>query len=316
MYPFTRRKLLTGAVVSALAPLARISGQISGQRKRSDKGIGFLDVIRHPDAATGFMGVDHPVTLKRSATSWQAPQVNVRVTPAGGGLLIYISASSNTLTHVQLRWSLQVAESLLVMGDAWERSYGDLRWSGMIPERVLPWYFMTSGDGTLHGYGVKTGPSAFCFWQLDPDGVSLWLDVANGGSGVALGDRELLAATVVTHQGANGEDPIDSAREFCRMLCDKPRLPSSPIFGSNDWYYAYGKNSAEQILRDADLMASVAPANGPRPFTVIDDGWTTKSAFPDMAELARGIRERNVRPGCWSRPLQASAATDSGLRLP
>jgi alpha-galactosidase len=168
----------------------------------------------------------------------------------------------------------------------------------------------------LHGYGVKTGAGACSFWQVDRDGVSLWLDVSNGGSGVALGERELLAATLVARRAELGEDPMGSARKFCAKLCDKPRLPSSPIFGSNDWYYAYGKNSAEQIIRDAELMASVAPANTTRPFTVIDDGWTNKTAFPDMAELAHAIRERHIRPGLWIRPLRAPADTISSLLLP
>ena len=30
-----------------------------------------------------------------------------------------------------------------VLGDAWERSYGDLAWTHTIPDRVLPWYLPT-----------------------------------------------------------------------------------------------------------------------------------------------------------------------------
>jgi len=74
--------------------------------------------------------------------------------------------------------------------------------------------------------------------------------------------------------------------------------------------------SAEQIIRDAELMASFAPAGTTRPFTVIDDGWTDKTAFPDMADLAHAIRERHVRPGLWIRPLRAPAGTTDGLLLP
>jgi alpha-galactosidase len=316
MHPFTRRKLLTGAAGSALVPWSKVSGHGGGERKRGDNSAGFLEIVRRPDAATAFLGLDRPVTLQRSGTTWQASQVSVRVAVQGSELPIHISAGVNTLTHVHLRWSSQVPENLLFMGDAWERSYGDLRWSGMAPERVLPWYFLTSVAGTVHGYGVKTGAGAFCFWQVDPGGVSLWLDVSNGGSGVTLGDRELLAATVVARRCELGQDPMASARELCIELCDKPRLPPSPIFGSNDWYYAYGKNSAEQSLRDAELMASVTPASAPRPFTVIDDGWTDKKAFPNMAELADGIRARGVRPGLWIRPLQAPDDTADALLLP
>ena len=312
----SRRKLLAGAVGSLLVPRSSVIGQEVGQAKLRDTSAGFLEIIRQPNVARAFLGRDHPLTLQRSGTSWQTSKLSVAVVPHGPELSIQISARTDTLTHVQLRWTLQVPENLIFMGDAWERSYGDLHWGGMVPERVLPWYFMSTGEGALHGYGVKTGAGAFCFWQLDPAGVSLWIDVSNGGSGVSLGERELLVATVVARRGESGEDPMAGAREFCSKLCDKPRLASSPIFGSNDWYYAYGKNSATQILRDAELMASVAPGTAVRPFTVIDDGWTDKTVFPDMADLAHSIRERGIRPGLWLRPLQAPAGSAHTLLLP
>ena len=53
-------------------------------------------------------------------------------------------------------------------------------------------------------------------------------------------------------------------------MCDNPRLPAAPVYGSNDWYYAYGKNSAEQTLRDADLLAETSSGHAVRPFAVID----------------------------------------------
>ncbi len=117
-------------------------------------------------------------------------------------------------------------------------------------------------------------------------------------------------------KGGDTEAPLSAARAFCRRMCEKPRPQAHAIYGSNDWYYAYGNNSAEQTLRDADLIASCAPEKGPRPFTIIDDGWKRESAFPDMQGLAGEIRSRNVRPGIWIRPLQAAPEADPGLLLP
>ena len=35
----------------------------------------------------------------------------------------------------------------LILGDAWERGYGDLEWRGFVPDRVMPWYVATcDGD--------------------------------------------------------------------------------------------------------------------------------------------------------------------------
>ena len=93
--------------------------------------------------------------------------------------------------------------------------------------------------------------------------------------------------------------------------------PGSPLYGSNDWYYAYGKNSADQTLRDAALIAELSQDNQVRPFTVIDMGWKDGSAtFPDMAGLARQIKEHRVRPGLWIRPLEAPRSTLASLLLP
>jgi alpha-galactosidase len=122
---------------------------------------------------------------------------------------------------------------------------------------------------------VKTGAASICSWQADAGGITLWLDVSNGGGGVELGERRLEAATIVFRKGHPGESALDAARAFCRMMCDKPILPAQPIYGSNNWYYAYGQNtSAAASLKDAALLAELAPANsGNRPFAVIDMGW-------------------------------------------
>jgi len=43
------------------------------------------------------------------------------------------------------------------------------------PERVMPWYCLLHVDGETSGMGVKTGARSFAFWQVDADGISLWL---------------------------------------------------------------------------------------------------------------------------------------------
>jgi len=212
---------------------------------------------------------------------------------------------------------MPVLGALNVLGDHWERSDGDLGWRNIIPERVMPWYFATYDGKTCCGYGVKTGARALCFWQLDRDGVSLWLNLSNGGSGVMLGARELAAATVVTHQGAQDEEPIHTLRAFCRNMCSQVSRPCQPIYGTNDWDYAYGKNTAKQVLLDTDLLAKLSASNEVRPFSVMDMGWEAgPPAFPSMPELARQIRERKVRPGIWIRPLEAPAGANRNLLLP
>ncbi len=229
---------------------------------------------------------------------------------------IVIAAPGGPLLRVLLRWNIPADPTLRVLGDAWERSYGDLGWRALIPERPMPWYFLSWDGRALHGYGVATGAGALAFWLRDRDGISLWLDVRNGGEGVLLGERTLAAATVVTRRGSAEEQPVAAAHAFCRSLCTHPRLLHSPVFGSNDWYYAYGQNTEAGILRDAALMRELAPGSGPKPFTVIDDGYQDPKRFPDLPGLPARIRAQGVRPGIWVRPLRATHNTPSELLLP
>jgi alpha-galactosidase len=313
------------AATASPISLPAISSQSDGA------GSGFLDLARYPDLVGAF--TDEPrerIALSRAGESWHATgpnsRVEVRTELGSETLAVKVSDPEVPLTRVHLRWKLKVPVDVLVLGDAWERSYGDLAWRGIVPERPLPWYFATHQGGITHGYGVRTGASAFCFWQLDAEGVSLWLDLGNGGSGVLLGSRELHAATVVSHQGHSGESPRNSIAALCRKMCPTPRLTSSPVYGTNDWYYAYGNNSAEGILRDTDLIVALAPKGGVRPFSVVDGGWAGSGGgsdivvpnpkFPDMAGLVGEIRRRGARPGIWIRPTLAPKSAKPELLLP
>ena len=115
------------------------------------------------------------------------------------------------------------------LGDHWERSYGDLEWRGQVGERLMPWYFLASGANTTHGYGVRTGAASICYWQADAGGITLWLDVSNGGGGVELAGRRLEAATIVVHHGHAGESGHGRGAVALRHDCANSRgCPRSP----------------------------------------------------------------------------------------
>ena len=276
----------------------------------------YFELFRQPDSVTAYAGLESLMALAHSGGRWQASGAEIEATPEAAKVAIRVSAPHVALTHIHVRWNLAVDAGLHFLGDHWERSYGDLAWHTMTPERVMPWYFGAYDGSALHGYGVETGAAAMCFWQVDPEGVSLWLDLSNGGSAVELGERQLHAGTVVARRGEAGEDPLAAVRKFCEVMCAKPRPVPNVIYGTNDWYYAYGNSSREQILEDAELAAALCPRGGPRPYTVIDDGWTNKAKFPDMQRLSGEIRERGARPGIWIRPLIAPPGTNAALLMP
>ena len=313
----TRRSFLRNAATAGIAVSQNLTSsapQRDDTDRKSDRQAAvssFLELIRIPDQVRVFDRFEKTlpsgeITLSRQAERWEGKRVVVETRVEQQALALTLRSPSMPISLVHVRWSVNVSPDLLVLADAWERSYGELGWRNLIPERPMPWYFATWDRGACHGYGVKTGAAALCLWQLDSQGVSLWLNVTNGGNGVELGQRQVTMATVVSRRGAAGDDAINSIRELCRLMCARASRPMTPIFGANDWNYSYGQSTAETILRDTDFIGGLSPSTGPRPFSVIDGGWTDGSpAWPDMGKLAADIKGRNVRPGVWVRPLEA-----------
>ncbi len=281
--------------------------------------------MRPPDLLVAYEAAT-PTELGKANGSWSANGIRVltALVPQSAQepthLRVAMVATDKAVSRIHLRWQMRVPSGLRFLGDHWERGYGDLEWRVLIGERVMPWYFLTHDGKRTHGYGVATCPTAMAFWRGDSAGVSLWLDVRSGGSPVLLGERTLDLCKVIAREGHEDETPWQAARSFCTLLCHNPRMPATPIYGGNNWYYAYGDNcSAKAIERDAGIIADLSGPHANRPFQVIDDGWQLagantgccsggpwrygNEAFPDMPVLAARLKATGVRPGIWMRPL-------------
>jgi alpha-galactosidase len=271
----------------------------------------------------------------QTSGAWTEPRtagVEVTCTEAGDDLRVDVSATT-PVARIALRWNTSSPEGTLVLGDAWERSYGDLGFRSLKAERPLPWMFLTHEpeSGASVGVGVAVRGGSFACWTVDPDGVTLWLDVRSGGNPVDLGSRTLTAAVV---RAVRGTEAFAVHRELCTVLSPDP-LPVGPLVGANNWYYAYGRDfDAAAVVRDARTVADLVGDHPVRPFGVVDDGWTPDGTadgrpasggpwsagrpveFPDMAAVAGAIRAEGVRPGIWFRPLLSRHAPERGLRAP
>lgn len=257
--------------------------------------------------------------------------VDVTLTPVGDGLHVEVG-TVDEVARIQMRWTLSTPHSARVLGDAWERSYGELEWSLVRPERALPWTALIFDPATemTSGFGVEVRGGSFAFWQVDARGVTLTLDVRSGGVAVRPGDRGIHAATIRHTRSDAG--PFAAQRELMRTLCADPLRPG-PLVGANNWYYAYGRDfGLEAVVRDARMVSDLVGAHPVRPFGVIDDGWSSAGTadgraaspgpwdhgrpieFPDMASAASAIREQGVRPGIWFRPLLTRDASIEGVR--
>jgi alpha-galactosidase len=323
----SRREFLQASTVAAVGTAATVGAKAT--RPHISAPTSFLPILRPPDRILALTESDR-LSLERGAGGeWGRAGVRVTTEATTDRLAVQV-ASEGPLRRVQLRWSVPVADGLRVLGDHWERGYGDLEWRGLVPERPLPWFFLTHDGRRTHGYGVRTGPGALAHWNIDAEGVSLWLDVRSGGRGVVLAGRVLEAATVVTREGRDGESAFAAARAFCATLHDRPRLPAAPAYGGNSWYSAYDRIDADLLRRmTEDVVALSSSPN--RPFAVIDSGWQVSIGihaaaggpwkepnrmFPPMEKLSDEIRSMGARPGLWVRPLVTVDRVPSSWTLP
>ncbi|BCM92059.1 hypothetical protein IAD21_03938 [Abditibacteriota bacterium] len=285
----------------------------------------FPDILRLPDSVSVRVEDETHLLQPNSDTLWGGSGVDVETRVTGDALHIALAASA-PIRSLTLRWRGSFPAGTRFLGDAWERGYGDLEWRGLVAERVLPWYFLATSGASSAGYGVETGANSLCHWRVNDSGVTLHLHVGCGDIGVQLGGRRLEVATV--RQLKSEKSAFATARTFCRLLCPAPLLPSHPIYGGNDWYYAYGNNSRASILRDSALIRELSPAGDNQPFMVIDDGWqgcrmpenggpwdVSSALFGDMSEVASQMKGLGVRPGLWFRPLMTMANVPSSWRF-
>ena len=226
-------------------------------------------------------------------------------------LNIYIKAVVDKPRFVMLRWNYHTDEPVRIMGDKWERAYSDMGWDSLNPDKFMPWYFLVTNGSETVGCGVKVRPNSFVSFEYDTKGMSAWFDLRCGDSGVELNGRELMIGSIVCEK-YSGVSAFKAAQLFCGVMCDDPIFPQKPIYGGNNWYYAYGKSSFEEAISDAELQAELAQGLENPPSMVIDDGWSINSCggpwlpnekYGDMSVIADKYKQMNVKPGIWVRLL-------------
>lgn len=251
-------------------------------------------------------------------------------------LTVSVRADTTRLRWLRLRWNFSENDipsgQSKVFGDIWERGYGNLHWDSIVPERAMPWYcFATnagSGCGHTSAFGVRVRPASLCFWYLDGGGVTLWMDIRSGSVGVDLGGRTLEAATVI-FRNYYDLTAFEACSRFCGEMCSDPLTTKEPVYGANDWYYAYGNNDGAGILKDAETVAKLTKGLKNRPYMVADMGWDDNCTkgfgawacgndkYGDMPALAAKIKSYDVKPGIWVRPLQdlTKPVTEDEMKL-
>lgn len=249
-----------------------------------------------------------------------APAENsVILTPASGGLDVTLMPCGVPVKDFSLTWDFDTAAYTTVLNETWGVALGNLGWKPREEVKRSEWYFVLSDGEKSACFGVKTGCNSFCQWQIEDGRITLIIDVKNGGEGIELAEP-LLCCTVVSMECEGGETVYQTTRRFCRLMCDKPNLAKTPIYGFNTWYYTYGDISRASVMKDAELcgiLGSGVVPGAPKPYMVIDDGWTStripdqfnggpfipSDDFGDMRIVAEDIAAKGCTPGIWIRAL-------------
>ena len=321
-----RRRFVRAAALSVTALLAKAPPHARSQSRQ-------VHPMNQPDEVTALLNDQTARLHSNDGFRWTHRELIVDVQQRDSGFAVEVEAPGGRLSEVSLRWKTYETPPL-ILNDHWERTYGDASWHSPQEGEILPWYFMGYRSGSASGFGVKTGAKSMCSWKVERGTLILTLDTRSGGEGVRLGERRLLAAEIVATNSLPDESPFQTLRRFVGMMCQRPRMPAQPAYGINDWYFTYGQNSADLILRHTSLMAPLAVGLANRPVSVIDAGWFRKSPsspddcawgdsmaeansrFGDMATLAGKIRQLGMRPAIWTRPLCGSHADPPTVMLP
>lgn len=287
-------------------------------------------LMQMPDAVSIRSGDVSFILRSPDKQTWLFKDVIVKLRNTKDSVLVLVQSPTLSLQEVRLIWNIPAVKNAVVLGDAWERTYGDVSWQSINAispagkqAKKLPWYCVEHNENNTICFGVKTGCSAICYWYVADDKLQLNLDTKSGGGGVQLGTRMLNAAEIVTTKNEDDENVFATVRRFCKQMCDKPRNVAKPVYGINDWYFAYGNNSANLILQHTALLAPLVTNASNKPFSVIDMGWavgtdysTPNEKFGNMQQLADKIKQLGMRPGIWTRPLWATGNESKKLLAP
>jgi alpha-galactosidase len=280
-------------------------------------------LINHPDEAWAMVDNDWVKLASSGGNVFSYQDIRVELKTGKDVKAVYIQSPTSALKGIKLQWKYNTSPYNKMLGDHWERTYGDLAWKTPQAGVKLPWYMFLHDASHTACFGVKTGASTLCCWAINGNAVQLTLDTHSGGVGVMLGQRKLHAADIIVADSKTGETPFATATRFCGLMCSKPRLPKKPIYGINDWYAVYGNNSYNSIKSQTAFMADLVTDTTNRPFSLIDDGWqvsddfsTPNDKFKDMHAMGQEIKRLGMRPGLWTRPLVAKNDDKPGLLAP
>ena len=194
----------------------------------------------------------------------------------------------------------------------------------------MPWYFAIWDGAATHATACAPAAGAFCFWQADP-----WASACGPTCAAAAWGPAGRPHAQRVRRRVPGRPPTRIAlRGPARILprrCARPRgSPAQPVYGHNDWYWAYGEQQRDHAcsptpdhIVELSPPARIAPSRSSTTAGSPSAGaagtgvglWDRgNERFPDMA----GLAERDARGAGRARAsgsVRCSRPTDGTRRL-
>src|SRR5256886_13042718 len=128
---------------------------------------GFLDLLRPPDRVT-LQTTAGDLALQHAAGERWTNDSGLLVTTAvrAGALDVTLAAPTVAVKRLHLRWRGTMSDARLILGDAWERGYGDLEWRVLDSPHPFALDFVeVAGRAPSRARGPTGGP-AVCFCDV------------------------------------------------------------------------------------------------------------------------------------------------------
>ena len=124
---------------------------------------GKRNLLRQPDEIRLMTGsAQTEQETAPDAAAFRAGDVTVELAEADGSLAVFVQAQNTPVRELVLTWKAMFGGTGEVLGDTWERGYGDLEWKKEADHIGMPWYFFRHEAGKCLAFGVKVRPSAMC----------------------------------------------------------------------------------------------------------------------------------------------------------
>lgn len=138
-------------------------------------------LINHPDEAWIELAEGWVKLTGAGGSVYTHKDVRVEVKSAGNAQSVYVQSPTAALMAVRFKWKYETKKYSKILGDHWERTYGDLAWKKPEASAKNPWYVLLHDDKQTAAFGVKTGGNTISFWNVTADSLELTMDTHSGG---------------------------------------------------------------------------------------------------------------------------------------